>query len=47
MAELVAAVAAMVRRYRLASVQETPAVEVDLSLRPGGTLPCRLEPLGR
>jgi hypothetical protein len=47
MAELVAAVAAMVRRYRLASVQETPDIEVDLSRRPGCALPCRLEPIDR
>jgi cytochrome P450 len=47
MAELAAAVAAMVQRYRLTSVQDTPAVEVDLSLRPRGTLPCRLDPVDR
>ena len=46
MAELVAAVGALVRRYRLHSVSDTPGVEVDLSLRPRGVLPCRLEPLG-
>ncbi|HEX2046361.1 MAG TPA: cytochrome P450 [Acidimicrobiales bacterium] len=46
MAELVAAVAALVGRYRLQSLESTPAVQVDLSLRPRGVLPCRLEPLG-
>ena len=46
MAELVAAVAALVTRYRLRSELEEPGVEVDLALRPRGTLPCRLEPLG-
>lgn len=35
MAELVAAVAAMARRYRLRSVLMTPNTEVDLGLRPG------------
>ena len=46
MAELVAAVAALMRRYRLRSLQETPDVEVDLALRPRGSLPCRFEALG-
>ena len=46
MAELVAAVAALVRRYRLRSETGTPGVQVDLSLRPRGVLGCRLEPLG-
>ncbi|HEX2117587.1 MAG TPA: cytochrome P450 [Acidimicrobiales bacterium] len=46
MAELVAAVAAVVARYRLTSLLDTPGVEVDLSLRPRGTLPCRFEALG-
>lgn len=45
MAELTAAVAAVVGRYRLRSLLEVPGVEVDLSLRPRGTLPCRLEPV--
>jgi cytochrome P450 len=43
MAELTAAVAALVGRYRLRSLLEVPGVEVDLALRPRGTLPCRLE----
>lgn len=46
MAELVAAVAAIVRRYRLRSLLEVPRIEVDLALRPGGSLPCRFEPVG-
>ena len=45
MAELTAAVAALVERYRLRSFLEAPEVEVDLALRPRGTLPCRLEPV--
>lgn len=45
MAELVAAVAAVVGRYRLHSLQESPDIEVDLALRPRGTMPCRLERL--
>ncbi len=45
MAELVAAVAAVLRRYRLTSLSEKPDVEVDLALRPKGELPCRLEPV--
>ncbi len=43
MAELTAAVAALVERYRLRSLLEVPGVEVDLALRPRGELPCRLE----
>jgi cytochrome P450 len=43
MAELTAAVAALVERYRLRSLLEVPSVEVDLALRPAGRLPCRLE----
>ncbi|MDQ4097780.1 MAG: cytochrome P450 [Actinomycetota bacterium] len=46
MAELVAAVAAVVRRYRLHALDEKPELEVDLALRPGSGLPCRFEPLG-
>ena len=42
-AELTAAVAALVRRYRLRSLLEVPDIEVDLSLRPKGALPCRFE----
>lgn len=43
MAEMVAAVAEVVTAFRLASLQETPDVEVDLALRPRGELPCDLE----
>ncbi len=46
MAELVAGVAAMVRRYRLRPVDEAPNTEVDLALRPRGALPCHLEAIG-
>ncbi|MFP5377322.1 MAG: cytochrome P450 [Acidimicrobiia bacterium] len=46
-AELVAAVAALVRRYRLTAQRHEPDLEVDLALRPRGALPCLLEPLGR
>ncbi|MFP5319433.1 MAG: cytochrome P450 [Acidimicrobiia bacterium] len=45
MAELVAAVASVLRRYRLVSLRDEPDVEVDLAIRPKGVLPCRLEPL--
>lgn len=45
MAELVAAVAGLVRRYRLVASPDEPPLEVDLALRPKGTLPCRFEPL--
>lgn len=45
MAELTAAVSALVRRYRLVSLVDEPATEVDLSLGPRGLLPCRLERL--
>jgi cytochrome P450 len=43
MAELVAAVAAVLTRYRLWSLLEAPRLEVDLALRPKGPLPCRFE----
>lgn len=46
MAELVAGVAAVVRRYRLSSLKPTADIEVDLSLRPHGELLCRFEVLG-
>ena len=46
MAELVTAVAAVVRHYRLTSMLEAPGVEVDLSLRPKGALPCRFARVG-
>lgn len=45
-AELVAAVAALVRRFRLSSLDESPKLEVDLALRPKGALPCRFDPVG-
>lgn len=45
MAELVAAVAALVRRYRLVAAPGEPALEVDLALRPKGSLPCLFEAL--
>ena len=44
-AELVVAVAALVRRYRLRSLLDVPNIEVDLALRPRGSLPCRFEPI--
>jgi cytochrome P450 len=43
MAELVAALAAVLSRYRLQSLLEAPNLEVDLALRPKGPLPCRFE----
>lgn len=46
-AELVIAVAALLRRYRLTSDQQEPGLEVDLAIRPRGTLPCRFALLGR
>jgi cytochrome P450 len=45
MAELTAAVAAVVERYHVRSLLDVPDIEVDLSLRPRGALPCRLEPV--
>ena len=45
MAELVAAVAALVRRYRLESLLEEPDLEVDLAIRPRGSLPARFVPM--
>lgn len=45
MAELVAAVGALVGRYRLETFSEDPEVDVDVSLRPRSPLPCRLMPL--
>lgn len=44
-AELVMAAATVVTRYRLHSLLEVPGLEVDLALRPRGSLPCRFEPL--
>lgn len=46
MAELVTAVAAVARSYRLESLEPTPATEVDLALRPKGELRCRLSATG-
>jgi len=46
MAELVAGVAAVIGRYRLRSVDETPNTEVDLALRPKGAVRCHMEPVG-
>ncbi len=43
MAELVAAVAALLARFRLRSQLERPNTEVDLALRPKGALPCQFE----
>lgn len=45
MAELVAAVAALVGRYRIQAQLEEPRLGVDLAIRPRGTLPCRFVPL--
>jgi cytochrome P450 len=44
--ELVAAVAAILRHYRLRALREEPELEVDLAIRPRGSLPCRFERLG-
>ena len=46
-AELLTAVATVVRDHRLQSLVETPELDAGLTLRPAGTLPCRVEPLGR
>ena len=46
MAELTAAVAAVVSNYRLRSLQAEPVIEVDLALRPRGPMPCWFEPVG-
>ena len=43
-AELVVAVATVVRAYRLESVADGPDLHVRLTLKPGGELPCRLRP---
>ena len=45
MAELVAAVGALLSTYRLRSHLESPNLEVDLALRPKGALPCSFEKL--
>ena len=45
MAELVAAVAALLAKYRLRAGLASPSLEVDLALRPKGQLPCVFEPL--
>ncbi len=43
-AELVVAVATLVRAFRLESELEEPVLEVAVSLRPKGALPCRVTP---
>ena len=43
MAELVAAVAALLAKYRLRSQRASAELEVDLALRPKGELPCQFE----
>ena len=45
-AELVIAVATVVRAYRLRAAVSEPDLDVGLSLQPKGALPCHLEPLG-
>jgi cytochrome P450 len=45
MAELVAAVAALLANYRIRAELVSPNLEVDLALRPKGELPCRFERL--
>lgn len=45
-AELAIAVAAVLRAYRLRAVLAEPLLDVGLTLRPLGALPCRLEPIG-
>lgn len=47
MAELVIAVASVVRAFRLTSPDEQPAVEAGITLHPSGVLSCRLEPTGK
>ncbi|HWH33799.1 MAG TPA: cytochrome P450 [Acidimicrobiales bacterium] len=44
-AELVTAVAAVVRAYRIQSPEERPQLDAGITLRPAGALRCRLEPL--
>jgi len=46
MAELVIAVADVVRSYRLRALVDRPPLDVGLTLRPAGPLWCRLEPVG-
>lgn len=45
LAELVMVVAAIVQAYSLRSLDQTPALEHDLTLRPRGALRCELEPV--
>lgn len=47
MTELVIAVATVLRAYRLRAVLGTPNLDVALTLRPRGALPCHLEALPR
>jgi cytochrome P450 len=46
LSELVIAIAAVLRAYRLRAVVAEPNLDVGLTLRPLGPLPCRLEPVG-
>jgi cytochrome P450 len=43
--ELVIALAAVLRAYRLRALLDEPVLDVGLTLRPRGALPCRLEPI--
>lgn len=47
MAEMVVAVATIVRAFSLESLVEEPALDVGVSLLPGGTMPCRLSRAGQ
>jgi cytochrome P450 len=44
--ELVVAVAAVIRRFRVDALLPAPPTDVDIVLRPHGVLPARLEPVG-
>ncbi|CAN5172714.1 hypothetical protein BH18ACT4_BH18ACT4_03310 [soil metagenome] len=44
MAEMIVAVATIVRAFHLESLVDEPALDVGVSLLPGGLLPCRLSP---
>lgn len=44
MAEMIVAIATIVRAYQLESLTEKPELDVGVSLLPGGSLPCRLRP---
>lgn len=43
LAELIVAVATLIRAFRIESLDKTPALEAGLTLRPAGPLPCRLK----